>query len=251
MEKTMNYKNGKKRMILIILALVGASLFAMLLWIEIGGYTDGKTGILADIYLALTKNPSMEIRDVKLGRYITTVEEAVEIAEQYSLSWDERVVTGAVSIHYKSKDDLINNTPDFRIHSGWNSERFSDGSTHIHISGDMLIEFTTYQSATLTPSIPLIKSESYLTNYDFMDFLDKIALEKDINWREFEDVKVIVSLRSNDNFSIDLRLDGSLYYEFLYKDGEVINLRNNYHGNRNSDFSFAASTMPADMSADI
>lgn len=178
-------------------------------------------GFIAIRVMFFGYNPEIKLENVKLDRYINTVEEAVEIADQYSLAWDERVVTGAVSIHYKSKDDLINNKPDFWIHSGWSSNHFNDGSTITSISGDTLVEFSARQSEVSAPSIPLVKSESYLTYYDFMDFLDKLALEEGINWREFDDVYVRIRLFSNEHFSVDLRFEGDLRYWFVYKDGKI------------------------------
>ena len=166
-------------------------------------------------------NPMIILENVKLDKYIVSIEDAIEIAEQYSLAWDKRVVTGAVSIHYESKDDLINNTPRFWIYSGWTSEYLSDGVTITEISGDTLISFKTSQASVLTPAVPLIKSESYLTNYDFMDFLDELVLENGMNWRAYEDVYVRIRLISNEHFSLQMELDDAHSYSFLYKDGEV------------------------------
>jgi hypothetical protein len=171
--------------------------------------------------------PSIELENIDLGRNVTTVEEAVNIAQSYSLSWDKRSLISHISIIYSSRDDLIFNTPEYSFQSGWNDNP-DDGHIFISIRENLLINFTTYNSFYLGYTYPLPKPEKYIYNSDVIDFLDRLAREEGIEWRTAGDMHVSVDFYNYNNFVVRITTDG-VVNNFRYENDEIVNVNHIYN----------------------
>jgi hypothetical protein len=161
------------------------------------------------------------LENIVLDKNITTVEEAIEIAEHYSLSWDKRALIGDIYIVYKSKDDLLENTPEFGIYGGWNVGFLPDGSTMMRIKGNLLVRFSASSASTTMYTVPLPKPKKYITHHDVIHFLDRLASEKAIDWHNSSDMSISIHFYDYNYLDVGLNIDGNRY-DYIYKDDQII-----------------------------
>jgi hypothetical protein len=171
--------------------------------------------------MMISNSSHKKLENIVLDKCITTVEEAIEIAEHYSLSWDRSALIGDIYIRYSSKNDLLNNIPEFDIISGWNDAFLADGSSWTTIKGNLLVEFYAYKASTTMYTEPLPKPEKYITNQDVIHFLDRLALEEGIEWRNSDDMSISVHFYNYNFYSVGLNMDGNRY-DYLYKDDQIV-----------------------------
>ncbi|MDR1687775.1 MAG: hypothetical protein LBS21_04085 [Clostridiales bacterium] len=169
-------------------------------------------------------NPDIEIKNILLDDVIRTPEQAIEIAEEFTLRWDKRAKANSIVINYLNKQDLFDQTPEFIVYGGWMKK--TCGFTIVTIHGNTIKEFYA-REAHITASMGTIfpKDMIFPSTEDVVEVLD-IAAETLLNWRELDNFVLTVRPKYENTWEFGLNHQGIIYsfeYDVLTENLEINN----------------------------
>jgi hypothetical protein len=163
--------------------------------------------------IAFEYNPDADIENLPLDVVVKTPEQAIAIAEKYTLEWDKRAKANCLFIHYTNKQDLLDQTPKFIVYGGWMEG--SIGFTQVIIHKNMLLKLhasEAHNNASMGTEFP--EDMIFPSTENVIDILD-LANINSINWREMDDLFLSVTPGYSNVWDFQLGYR-DVYYYFSY-----------------------------------